>query len=745
MTGRRLGLPPASRGTAQDRASAGRSTRSRTGRSLRRRAVAPLALIALTGALAMTAAAPASANDVIAWGGNAHHQLADGLTGNSDVPRLVCKPAPEACPGTHLENVIAVSAGGEHSLALLAPSGEVVAWGRNTDGDLGDGTTAATTQPVYVCKVAASGPCQTALDAGERLTGVIAISAGNADSNIALLSNEKVLTWGSNSGGQLGIGSATPAYSDLPVQPCSVGPETPCTSGPYLEGIAAVSAAPAHDVAITTSNREAVSWGADKVGQLGRGDWYKTPPGSNRALPVCQVEYSGDYFGPGPAAGEHTPLSTCTGKPLTGVVSVSFGLQHNVALIYGFPPGQKSGKGEGEKEIAEEYEKREHEGKEGVYSVVAWGYNNDGQLGDHEAPATGPNHCWTSHLPCSEVPVPVCLPEYSALIKPCTGGQALETASAVAAGGSHSLALVNGENVVSWGEAQYGTLGNRTTGPNSYVPRYVCESRGTGACPGNLKGVSAISAGEYHNLALLGSGEVVSWGQNTHGQLGNGEEGTASVPETCGTNGCSDGPVHVCQVGGPGGSGCTTLTGAIEVSAGKDHSLAVGEYTSPLVWYKKNVELTKGAANQVVTTSGTLTLHTIAGPIECKVKDTEEIWNPLSGNGQDLVTTFTLGTCKSGLCPKPQKTEVNALGLNWPSHLIPGPPVRDQIEKVELEIRCSGSGLLDKYKGTLTPEVGNGVLAFGAGSGELEDSGTHKANITGSDKLTATPGKITAH
>ncbi len=85
----------------------------------------------------------------------------------------------------------------------------------------------------------------------------------------------------------------------------------------------------------------------------------------------------------------------------------------------------------------------------------------------------------------------------------------------------------------------------------------VCyESNGTDPCPGNLKGVSAISAGEYHNLALLGNGEVVSWGQNTDGQLGNGEEGTALVPETCGANGCSDGPVHVCQVGGPGGSGC---------------------------------------------------------------------------------------------------------------------------------------------------------------------------------------------
>jgi alpha-tubulin suppressor-like RCC1 family protein len=741
MTGRTLGLPSALRGTAHDRTRAGRSARSRTRRPRRSRTAVPLALILLAGALSMATAAPASANDVIAWGGNAHHQLGAGVVGNSDVPRLVCQPEPNACPGTHLENVIAVSAGGEHSLALLG-SGEVVAWGRNTEGALGDGTTTTRAQPVYVCKVGAGGPCQTALDAGERLTGVIAISAGNGNSNIALLSNETVVTWGSNTGGQLGIGSSTPSYSAIPMRPCAVGSDNvTCVSGPYLEGIAAVSAAPAHDVAIRTSNREALSWGADKVGQLGRGDWYKTAPGINRALPVCRAQYSGDYVGFGPLAGENKPVSTCPGEPLTGVVSVSFGLQHNLALIDGFPPGRKGGKGEGEEEGAEEYDKREHEGKEGVHSVVSWGYNNDGQLGDHE-PKGGPNHCWTTHLPCSEVPVPVCLVEFTGA-EPCTGEDALQTASAVAAGGSHSLALVNGENVVSWGEALYGTLGNHTTAPNSYVPKYVCSNNGTGACS-NLAGVTAISAGEFHNLALLGNGEVVSWGQNTDGQLGNGEEGVAA-PETCSGDGCSNGPMHVCQVGGPGGLGCPTLTGAIEISAGRNHSLAVGEYPSALVWYKKNVELTKGAAHQAVATSGTLTLHTISGTIACKVKDSEEIWNPLSGVGEDEMTMFLLGSCKSGLCPKPQKTEVNALGLNWPSHLTPGPPVRDQIEKIELEIRCSGSGLLDKYKGTLTPEVGNGVLTFGAGSGELEDSGSHKANITGTDKLTAAPGKITAH
>jgi hypothetical protein len=162
---------------------------------------------------------------------------------------------------------------------------------------------------------------------------------------------------------------------------------------------------------------------------------------------------------------------------------------------------------------------------------------------------------------------------------------------------------------------------------------------------------------------------------------------------------------------------------------------------------QKNVELLKGAAHVNVATIGVLDFHALGTETRCKLKDKEEIWNPL-GNaaGEDAVTAFALSSCKSrpALCPPHQRVEVISNGLTWPSHLISGSPVRDAIEHIKLEFRCSGGGVLDEYQGTLTPEVGSGVLTFGTGLGELEDVSNTKATVTGTDKLKAPPGKITA-
>lgn len=727
--------------------------------------------VAVVTVLMVACAAPAAAaNGVVAWGANHHGQLGDGSTAGSDVPVAVCAPKPAPCPGSHLEKVIAVSAGGEHSLALLE-SGEVVAWGTDKEGALGDHLThPEEKQPVYVCEVNDTAPECTETHVTNRLEHVAAISAGNALSNVALLENGEVVTWGSNSGGQLGIGEESPPvkYSDVPVRPCALGADNvtcPSPNGPYLEHIHYVAAAPAHDVALAGSaaNGEAVSWGADKVGQLGRGDWYKTHPGINRAEPVCEPEFSGDFgrlttepFGP--VAGENKSPPTCSLESLStlkGVVGVSFGLQHNLALVYGFPAGHEFKEDENEEERklreAEEEEARrkceeengpEGKGGEGCLAVVAWGFNDDGQLGDREEHG-GPNHCWTSHLPCSEVPIPVCEAE-SAGPEPCDGDEGLRDASAVAAGGSHSLALVNGD-VLAWGEAGYGTLGNHQL-TNSYVPEYVCKVS-SGASPPHcgsnyeyLEEVSAIAAGEFHNLALLYDGQVVAWGQNEFGQLGNHEEGSGAAPEICSGTGCSKTPVAVCEVGysssAPCGSG-NHLEGVTAVSAGRNHNLAVGTFSFAPVWYKKTEALPKNGAHVVVATKGTITFG--YGVTTCTLKDSEEIWNPV-GNaaGEDEITAFTLTGCKSAHspCPSGQQVEVVAEGLPWHTGLI-GSPVRDEIQKMIFYFKCSGGGPpLEQFFGTLTPEVVNEELVFTMASGELEGGVPPKrTTLIGTDKI----------
>jgi hypothetical protein len=164
-------------------------------------------------------------------------------------------------------------------------------------------------------------------------------------------------------------------------------------------------------------------------------------------------------------------------------------------------------------------------------------------------------------------------------------------------------------------------------------------------------------------------------------------------------------------------------------------------------WYNKGVLV--GSTPVTVATSGAITFTTPGATIKCKVSDGEEIWNPVGGAaGQDLLTSFTLAKCvnktSSSACPK-GTAEVLPNGLPWPSHLIPGTPIRDEIQKMRFIIRCIPGTPGDEFEGSLTPEVGNGKLIFGGpGGGVLLDSFSNPLTLSGTDNLIAPPGKITA-
>jgi alpha-tubulin suppressor-like RCC1 family protein len=156
-------------------------------------------------------------------------------------------------------------------------------------------------------------------------------------------------------------------------------------------------------------------------------------------------------------------------------------------------------------------------------TVMAWGDNENGQLGDGGTQE-------------SEVPVTV---------KGLTG------VKAIAAGGNHSLALLSNGTVMAWGDNESGQLGNGAT-KSSTAPVAV---RG-------LSGVSAISAGDEFSLALLSKATVEAWGSNEFGQLGNSaaEEG-------------SDVPVAVSGLGG-----------VTSIAAGAEHSLALLGNGTAMAW-----------------------------------------------------------------------------------------------------------------------------------------------------------------
>ena len=227
---------------------------------------------------------------VAAWGYNSNGRLGDNSTTNRSVPVAVNMASGiSALAG---KSVVAVAAGGSHSLALCA-DGTVVAWGAGSAGQLGENTTGQRTVPVAVNTVAGI----------SALSGksVMAIAAGDSHS-LALCSDGTVAAWGYNNYGQLG--DATTTNHSLPV---AVNTDNGVSA---LAGktVVAIAAGSYHSLALC-SDGALVTWGRNNYGQLGDGTT------ANRTVPT--------------AVSIATDVSALAGKT---VVTVSAGASHSLAF-----------------------------------------------------------------------------------------------------------------------------------------------------------------------------------------------------------------------------------------------------------------------------------------------------------------------------------------------------------------------------------------------------------------------------
>jgi alpha-tubulin suppressor-like RCC1 family protein len=120
-------------------------------------------------------------------------------------------------------------------------------------------------------------------------------------------------------------------------------------------------------------------------------------------------------------------------------------------------------------------------------TMLAWGLDNNGQLGND------------AHLVDQPLPVPVAN---------ATG------IVSIAAGYNHSLALTSSGNVLAWGSDFGGQLGDNIPKVNKSTPVSV-----TGA-----NQIVAIAGGHFHSLALKADGTMLAWGSDTFGELGDGDQ-----------------------------------------------------------------------------------------------------------------------------------------------------------------------------------------------------------------------------
>ena len=130
-------------------------------------------------------------------------------------------------------------------------------------------------------------------------------------------------------------------------------------------------------------------------------------------------------------------------------------------------------------------------------SLRCWGDNRYGQLGD------GTRH-------------------YA--LRPTAVDGLQNKVASVSVGARHSCALLMDGSVRCWGDNSYGQLGVELIGgvpvKSSVIPLPVL---------GLTQGVLAIAAGNFHTCAIR-EGDMLCWGDNSRGQLGNTLKGKTPIP-----------------------------------------------------------------------------------------------------------------------------------------------------------------------------------------------------------------------
>ena len=431
---------------------------------------------------------------VSCWGYNLQGQLGNGSNLNSDVP----VPVSGLTTG-----VAAISAGGAHSCALTT-SGGVMCWGRNTFGQLGDGSTTDSPVPVSVSGMS---------------SGVLAIAAGGGHT-CAITGGGVVQCWGFGGWGQLG----DTTFADHP------------TPAPVADSVnqvtaTAIAAGGSHSCAVGPGG-EAWCWGNNDYGQLG------DKSRSRRGFPV-KVSGAVDLVAIS-AGQDHTCAVTssgnaeCWGRNINRELGDG-SIEHSTVPVTTIGPVLATALGVGSQHSC---------ALEASGGIGCWGLNLDGQLGDgskvdrsvprpmvgldsgtaistgsaasHSCAldAVGGVRCWGDNEfgqlgdgTKTDRTAPVAVSGLSSGVV------------SVATGYRHTCAVTGLGAVQCWGDNDFGQLGTGAAGGYSTVPVAAL-----------LNGATSVAAGGFHTCGLASGGTVQCWGDNDENQLGSSTPLSPGIP-----------------------------------------------------------------------------------------------------------------------------------------------------------------------------------------------------------------------
>ena len=496
---------------------------------------------------------------VWSWGYNGYGELGNGTTTSSTEKVQVKSPDGEGV----LENIVAISAGNYHSIAL-DKDGNVYTWGYNGYGQLGLGNTTNTVLPVKV----------------DDLEGIIKIEAGNYTSYV-IDNNNHLWSTGYNYYGELGNGSTSNRSKFTQIQ--------------TLENVSDVSASETNSTIVLLSDGTVWGFGNNTNNQLttvggATPQQLKGPDGMLKDITSISVGYY-------------------TGYAITSEEKVlAWGLNNYSQLASGTTETKSTPVYMKEKDGNDFTDAMIVSG--GRYSAelaksdgTVWGvgYNGYGNIGDGTTNSKNQITCIsTPHIKLEEREVTLKLsnPNYQinpktvygfnilfeetenagftyktsdetiAKIDEATGkvtatglGKAYITVTAkgteeetrvvinvigenkkveekVQVGSSHSLALKQDGTIWSWGN---NTSAINTTEPIQIEKGKYKETKEIETPEGttqttttekeiDLNNIKDIAVGYNHNLALDSEGHVYSWGYNGYGQLGDDSTSTKEIP-----------------------------------------------------------------------------------------------------------------------------------------------------------------------------------------------------------------------